>query len=157
QMGDALVLEQRQEGRAAGNAVLHVSSSTEDAAVGWRHLAYCSDEINGWPSWQPCAGKVEPLRYKAANNAREEHMTHDCLAGFAGLLLSVSFAAPSLAAARDPFYWMSEINKASAVMVVERGIVPKPLGARIYDAINKVNEAGDAPGAVRSRDYLVVE
>ena len=36
-------------------------------------------------------------------------------------------------------------------MVVERGIVPKPLGAKIYDAINKVDAAGDVPGAARSR------
>jgi argininosuccinate lyase len=82
---------------------------------------------------------------------------HTHLAGIAGILLSVSLAAPALAAPRDPFYWMSQINKASAVMVIERGIVPKPLGAKIYDAINKVDKAGDAPGAARSRDYLVVE
>jgi argininosuccinate lyase len=42
-------------------------------------------------------------------------------------------------------------------MIVERGIVPKPLGARIFDAINRVDAAGDQPGAARSGDYLKVE
>ena len=66
-------------------------------------------------------------------------------------------AAPGFAASRDRFFWMTEINKASAVMVVERGIVPKPLGAKIRDAINQVDAAGNQPGAARSGDYLVVE
>jgi argininosuccinate lyase len=42
-------------------------------------------------------------------------------------------------------------------MIVERGIVPKPLGAKIFDAINRVDAAGDAPGAARSGEYLKVE
>jgi argininosuccinate lyase len=79
------------------------------------------------------------------------------LAGMTGILLSAALAAPSQAAPRDRFFWLSQINKASAVMIVERGIVPKPLGARIFDAINKVDAAGEASGAARSGDYLVVE
>jgi argininosuccinate lyase len=75
----------------------------------------------------------------------------------AAILLSAALIVPSQAAPRDRFFWLSEINKASAVMIVERGIVPKPLGARIVDAITKVDTAGDAPGAARSGDYLVVE
>jgi len=59
---------------------------------------------------------------------------------------------PSHAAPRDRFFWLTQINRASAVMIVERGIVPKPLGAKIFDAINRVDAAGDAPGAARSGD-----
>src|SRR5580704_8583780 len=69
----------------------------------------------------------------------------------------MAHAAPSHAAPRDRFFWLTQINRASAVMIVERGIVPKPLGAKIFDAINRVDAAGDAPGAARSGDYLNVE
>ena len=75
----------------------------------------------------------------------------------AGILFLVGHSNSSLAAPRDRFFWLSQINKASAVMIVERGIVPKPLGAKIFDAINRVDAAGDAPGAARSGDYLKVE
>src|SRR5215475_6283782 len=64
---------------------------------------------------------------------------------------------PAPAQQHDPFYWLGEINKASAVMVVERGIVPKELGSRIADAVRQVTAAGDRPGAVRSGNYLVIE
>ncbi len=68
-----------------------------------------------------------------------------------------TLADPASAAPRDRFFWLSQINRASAVMIVERGIVPKPLGAKIFDAITRVDAAGDAPGAARASDYLKVE
>jgi argininosuccinate lyase len=76
---------------------------------------------------------------------------------FAGIVFLTGNVDPSLAAPRDRFFWLSQINRASAVMVVERGIVLKPLGAKIFDAINCVDAAADQPGAVRSGDYLKVE
>jgi argininosuccinate lyase len=57
----------------------------------------------------------------------------------------------------DPFYWLSQMNKASAVMVVEQSIVPKQLGRKIADAVAQVIANADKPGAPRSGNYLIVE
>jgi argininosuccinate lyase len=84
-------------------------------------------------------------------------VTRNYLAWMAGTLLLLGQSGPASAAPHDRFFWLSRINRASAVMVVERGIVPKALGARIFDAITRIDAAGDRPGAARSGDYLVVE
>ena len=57
----------------------------------------------------------------------------------------------------DTFHWLCEINKASAVMTIERGIVPRSLAAPIARAIAEVAAGGAKPGAERPGDYLKLE
>jgi argininosuccinate lyase len=57
----------------------------------------------------------------------------------------------------DTFHWLGEINKASAVMVVEQSIVPATLGATIAETIAKVIVEGNQPNAARPGDYLLLE
>ncbi|PJG56347.1 argininosuccinate lyase [Bradyrhizobium forestalis] len=66
---------------------------------------------------------------------------------------SVAYAQP----VHDGFYWIGEMNKASAVMVVDTSIVERDLGRKIAAAIAKVIQDGEQPGASRPDDYLRIE
>ena len=66
-------------------------------------------------------------------------------------------AAQQARTQRDAFYYLSELNKAANVMVVETGIVPRPLGKAIAESIATVIKQADANTKLRSGDYLAVE
>ncbi len=74
---------------------------------------------------------------------------------------AVAFAMPAMAqqakTQRDAFYYLNELNKAANVMVVETGIVPRPLGKQIAESIATVAKNADANPKLRSGDYLAVE
>jgi argininosuccinate lyase len=81
-----------------------------------------------------------------------------CAAALAMATLAASaWAQKAPRAVHDNFYWLGEFNKASTVMVVEQGIVPRTLGAKIADGVAKVIADGEKPGAQRPGDYLQYE
>src|SRR6478672_8311947 len=74
------------------------------------------------------------------------------LAGALSLCATAAAAEP-----RDAFFFVSEMNKASTVMVTATGIVDRALGRTIAQSVAKVIADGARPGAERSADYLRIE
>ena len=78
-------------------------------------------------------------------------------------LIGLSFGSAIIATSapaqerRDEFYYLGEMNKASSVMVVEQGIVPKALGKTIAESVSQVIADGERAGAKRPGDYLELE
>ena len=57
----------------------------------------------------------------------------------------------------DAFHWIGEMNKASAVMLLEQGVIDAKLAGAIATAVARVIADGAAPGADRPGNYMVVE
>ena len=73
-----------------------------------------------------------------------------------GVLLLVSTCACAQKnAGRDQFFWLGQINKASAVINVDEGLLDRDKAPKIAAGIVKVMADGDKPGA--ARPFRVVE
>ncbi|MEY2947054.1 MAG: Argininosuccinate lyase 1 [Pseudomonadota bacterium] len=70
------------------------------------------------------------------------------------LLVSTSVCAQKNAG-RDQFFWLGQINKASAVINVDEGLLDRDKAPKIAAGIVKVMTDGDKPGA--ARPFRVVE
>ena len=68
--------------------------------------------------------------------------------------LSSASAQTRAKAYPDAFAVLNELNKASTVMVVEQGIVPKSLGVKIAQGLLQVIADGEKPGGKRPGDSL---
>lgn len=61
------------------------------------------------------------------------------------------------APARDEFYWLGEINKATAVINTDEGLLDKSLAPRIAAGVAKVIHDGNQPGAKRPSTVITFE
>jgi len=81
-----------------------------------------------------------------------------------GWLIATAFLAASSigaiaqpAAKRDEFYWLGQINKASAVINAEEGLLDPALAPRIAAGLDRMLKAADKPGARRPTLVITFE
>ena len=77
-----------------------------------------------------------------------------------GLILAGLGAAPAAAQGaprHDEFYWLGEINKASAVINTQEGLLDPALAPRIAAGLDAVLKAGDAPNGRRPSLVITFE
>ncbi|MGU3383559.1 argininosuccinate lyase [Methylobacterium sp. D53M] len=72
-------------------------------------------------------------------------------------VLALLIPAGARAEPKDSFARIDQINRASLVMTVETGIVPRALGATVARALDQVAADAAKPGAERPDDYLRIE
>lgn len=77
-----------------------------------------------------------------------------------GVLLMCACALPGLCetpARRDAFFWLGEINKASAVINTDEGLLDRALAPRIAAGLQAVLDAAGRPGAARPSLVITFE
>lgn len=84
-------------------------------------------------------------------------MKHTALALALCLSTCASQALAQQAPPRDEFYWLGEMNKATAVINTDEGLLDKALAPRIAAGIAKVIEDGGKPGARRPSSVITFE
>ena len=84
--------------------------------------------------------------------------TAECIAE-ANRLRGVSTRDETSAMARvqDQFYWMSRINMASTVMLIEKGIIPAPMVKPVAEGVRYAIVQATQPGGKRPVDVLQLE
>lgn len=84
--------------------------------------------------------------------------TEECQAQAAKLRGNVSKGATSAQAkAEDQFFWLNKVNKASAVMLYEQGIVPEELAGKLARGVQHAIDQAGQPGGKRPTDVLQLE
>jgi argininosuccinate lyase len=83
--------------------------------------------------------------------------TRAMLAGLALAGLSSTSLSAQQGTRNDEFYWLGEINKASAVINTDQGLLDPALAPRIAQGLDTVLRAGDQPGGKRPTLVITFE
>lgn len=77
----------------------------------------------------------------------------------AGVVSIAASAAPAFAQSppRDEFFWLGEINKATAVINTDQGLLDKSLAPRLAAGVAKVIADGNQPGGKRPSTVITFE
>ncbi len=73
------------------------------------------------------------------------------------LFLISSLVDAQVKLVHDEFFWLGEINKATAVINIDEGLLEKSMAPMIYSGITKVLSDGDKPGAKRPTSVITFE
>ena len=86
-------------------------------------------------------------------------MKLSALAVAAGLSLSclAPFASAQAPPRHDEFFWLGEINKASAVINTDEGLLDRSMTPLVYNGISRVLADGDKPGGKRPTLVITFE
>ncbi|RYY80419.1 MAG: argininosuccinate lyase, partial [Comamonadaceae bacterium] len=79
------------------------------------------------------------------------------LAGALAAFLLPAMAQSTAPVARDEFFWLGEINKATAVINTDEGLLDKSMAPRIAAGIAKVLQDGSQPKARRPSTVITFE
>lgn len=74
-----------------------------------------------------------------------------------GAQASAQQAQPAASPPRDPFFWLGEINKATAVINTDEGLLDKSMAPRLAAGVAKVIDDGNQPGAKRPATVITFE
>jgi argininosuccinate lyase len=72
-------------------------------------------------------------------------------------ILALSAFPQQKAHARDEFFWLGQMNKATAVINTDEGLLDKAIAPRIAAGVAKVIEDGNKPGAKRPSTVITFE
>jgi argininosuccinate lyase len=80
-----------------------------------------------------------------------------CTLTLAACLCLVPAGAQQAGHVRDEFFWLGEINKASAVINTDEGLLDRSMAPRIAAGVAKVIQDGNQPGAKRPSSVITFE